>query len=182
MIPATTTNWQFLLTRLLRGATVTRSVRCTDPLCFYSHASCEARPSFYFVGKHRPVSTHTPLARRDDHRKRHPGREKKFLLTRLLRGATRASVTSSVYSFVSTHTPLARRDTATNLHRPAEAFLLTRLLRGATARLLREREAEYVSTHTPLARRDTGGNLPCGYTTRFLLTRLLRGATKGCFK
>ena len=154
MIPATTTNWQFLLTRLLRGATVTRSVRCTDPLCFYSHASCEARPSFYFVGKHRPVSTHTPLARRDDHRKRHPGREKKFLLTRLLRGATSVPFHMNLrflrfYSHASCEARLKLEckpchDAGFYSHASCEARH-----RDESAPAGRS-----VSTHTPLARRD----------------------------
>ena len=56
---------------------------------FYSHASCEARPYAEIWNEwFRDISTHTPLARRD---RRTYGNDQgcaRFLLTRLLRGAT----------------------------------------------------------------------------------------------
>ena len=104
----------------------------------------------------------------------------KFLLTRLLRGATSESEVLSDRIMISTHTPLARRDTSSSVQRrwggdfyshascearpgaasfrkTCDRFLLTRLLRGATRRL-RLRQVP------------------------FLLTRLLRGATKSKFR
>ena len=101
------------------------------------------------------ISTHTPLARRDDDideeedeevdfyshascEARHKIKLYKpdsliFLLTRLLRGAT----------------SLKKFGICVIL------FLLTRLLRGATFYLLYYIRDEVISTHTPLARRDT---------------------------
>ena len=146
---------------------------------FYSHASCEARP---VPGMKTPrwqrISTHTPLARRDSSvldglksifnfyshascearpcRTAESTSDSRFLLTRLLRGATSIGSFASCPSVISTHTPLARRDPTCSIalqtpqhfysHASCEArlqyefnkaddiqFLLTRLLRGATA-------------------------------------------------
>ena len=126
----------FLLTRLLRGATEGHAIMPTDsqisthtPLArrdqtgcgtdcrkmdFYSHASCEARRTQLqdHQSAHR-ISTHTPLARRDTEEnmkgkrwnnfyshascEARPGSTTatswhgRFLLTRLLRGATKVS-------------------------------------------------------------------------------------------
>ena len=100
---------------------------------FYSHASCEARQisDAVYAGK-SVISTHTPLARRDPLSDRgavhysnfysHASCEArrscrccrryrmKFLLTRLLRGATSLTADSDGSFIISTHTPLARRD------------------------------------------------------------------------
>ena len=107
--------------------------RRTFPGHFYSHASCEARRSFSCCSfKLFVISTHTPLARRDDvlvtaqtpdedfysHAScearlgaaMKPTNELKFLLTRLLRGATMADFLKDNFPEISTHTPLARRD------------------------------------------------------------------------
>ena len=123
---------------------------------FYSHASCEARlcrglsPAFVYV-----ISTHTPLARRDE-----------------------AVKTLRQTSPISTHTPLARRDNFPEKYRDyvknfyshasCEArrrrktggkyeieFLLTRLLRGATFAAEVSSNNSVISTHTPHAGRDT---------------------------
>ena len=100
---------------------------------FYSHASCEARPAIdEIAAKDYEISTHTPLARRDDTSDglfyyiinfySHASCEarhytygyaisiKLFLLTRLLRGATCSDRAAFISSMISTHTPLARRD------------------------------------------------------------------------
>ena len=122
---------------------------------FYSHAPCEARRHSLTACSDRGIflltlpmrgatgtvvihtlviriSTHTPLARRDNLQpyetvyywkflltrllrgatkdKEHGGNEMKFLLTRLLRGATRNKDCAKSYTSISTHTPLARRD------------------------------------------------------------------------
>ena len=55
------------------------------------------------------ISTHTPLARRDN-----------------------SKVSPEYLPKISTHTPLARRDVLTDAIKPFVAFLLTRLLRGVT--------------------------------------------------
>ena len=144
----------FLLTRLLRGATPAPVHQLSLVSNFYSHASCEARRIIPTNIRHCRISTHTPLARRDD------------------------SFVNWMHDYgISTHTPLARRDDNAYRHgRPfhnfyshasCEArqciarknffvikFLLTRLLRGATRRVRL-----------------------CNITNLFLLTRLLRGAT-----
>ena len=57
---------QFLLTRLLRGATYGKQENKTKTRNFYSHASCEARlllPTNIAVACR--ISTHTPRAGRD---------------------------------------------------------------------------------------------------------------------
>ena len=79
---------EFLLTRLLRGAT-TYSITLSLSLT---------------------ISTHTPLARRDITLVVNKPIINKFLLTRLLRGATRAEPYHISHILISTHTPLARRD------------------------------------------------------------------------
>ena len=101
------------------------------------------------------ISTHTPLARRDQGE----------------------SINGTPLRGISTHTPLARRDhQGYNVephpkdfysHASCEArqleprwcdviieFLLTRLLRGATTAIPDLNVCTYISTHTPLARRD----------------------------
>ena len=146
---------RFLLTRPMRGATLPSLNEYTRACHFYSHASYEARrvckkrgrllpkisthtpltrrdKASMFLARLGKISTHTPLTRRDDQSlarfKRQP-----FLLTRLLRGATRyfdkcmdelddfyshASYEARPFlagiedysSWISTHTPLTRRD------------------------------------------------------------------------
>ncbi len=124
----------------------------------------------------------------------------KFLLTRLLRGATETNRNIDSVKFISTHTPLARRDGV--IWRTSEAILNFYSHASCEARLLmtsRSTIAFYISTHTPLARRDgelqiedMGGQhfyshascearhwktWICAEWSEFLLTRLLRGAT-----
>ena len=100
----------FLLTRLLRGATVnvhsfipSLSVSTHTPLARRDHRD-ESAPAG------RSVSTHTPLARRDCIITAKKETWNTFLLTRLLRGATISGRAVSAAFIVSTHTPLARRD------------------------------------------------------------------------
>ena len=78
----------FLLTRPMRGATITCLI---ITLCFI-------------------ISTHTPLARRDGRNALRILRISVFLLTRLLRGATNIQFAKDKIHGISTHTPLARRD------------------------------------------------------------------------
>ena len=102
----------------------------------------------------------------------------KFLLTRLLRGATTADTMINDRSSISTHTPHAGRDdfrlkawkslwisTHTPLARRDAILMLNSILTA-------------ISTHTPLTRRDSYGAPRLPVTNEFLLTRLLRGATK----
>ena len=161
----------FLLTRLLRGAT-----------------GCFPSSNYYYT-----ISTHTPLTRRDSRYKSsmigvsnfyshasYEARRKnvlqitrisKFLLTRLLRGATGCFPSSNYYYTISTHTPLTRRDSrykssmigVSNFYSHASyearrdvwhdggyinGFLLTRLLRGATvSSLLSTKSNKYFYSH-----------------------------------
>ena len=168
---------EFLLTRLLRGATT------------------DGQGANNYIG----VSTHTPLARRDKDSFLSSGISIPFLLTRLLRGATSCKANMDIrlmflltrllrgatyidlrtylHFYVSTHTPLARRDSTSTSVTNILRFLLTRLLRGATHGIERLLANNMVSTHTPLARRDTTISFAQNSTALFLLTRLLRGAT-----
>ena len=102
------------------------------------------------------ISTHTPLARRDLGDYRAKRRILRFLLTRLLRGATTPFICASRVKNISTHTPLARRD----------------------ARNWRRGTCRGISTDTPLARRDPPAADATEERFQFLLTRLLRGATE----
>ena len=200
-------NWQecphakFLLTRLLRGATETnrnidsvKFISTHTPLArrdgviwrtseailnFYSHASCEARPSlekeitdsenFYshascearpLLRLHRnfilTISTHTPLARRDNAGGISHSESSKFLLTRLLRGATRVWWTVFMNLQISTHTPFARRDTEF----PKE--------KGSTKNFYSHASCEARHWKTWI----------CAEWSEFLLTRPMRGATQ----
>ena len=126
---------------------------------------------------------------------------RKFLLTRLLRGATFVCMKYGIYCIISTHTPLARRDflllrilmallsfLLTRLLRGATCillilisiiqFLLTRLLRGATACCDGSLDAElHFYSHASCEARPLPKPLKIIFN-QFLLTRLLRGATK----
>ena len=106
----TSRSTEFLLTRLLRGATATapseisginisthtphagrdpdNQMATTWQPDFYSHASCEAR----LLGVETNITNW------------------QFLLTRLLRGATKQDIVRECAHWISTHTPLARRD------------------------------------------------------------------------
>ena len=166
----------FLLTRPLRGATymLTRMFRIhgfllTRPLRGATYLHC-------FPRTFKKISTHTPLAGRDE----------------------------VIYAYIinvgiSTHTPLAGRDRDKGLsqaqlanfysHAPCGArlksqspwidgllFLLTRPLRGAT-----NQQRQHLCGVTFLLTRPLRGathyDLPPYTTSTFLLTRPLRGAT-----
>ena len=79
----------------------------------------------------------------------------KFLLTRLLRGATAYQLYHDVVDRISTHTPLARRDCSFALPHSFANDISTH-----TPLARRDRNVQLVgqlfaiSTHTPLARRD----------------------------
>ena len=144
----------FLLTRLLRGATMLAISPASHFRNFYSHASCEARLHLGFLAglqinfyshascEARPYPPFfeiyfmpfllTRLLRGATSIARSALGKIKFLLTRLLRGATKLPALSSSWIAISTHTPLARRD----------------------CYCVWFRCAGQISTHTPLARRD----------------------------
>ena len=146
---------EFLLTRPMRGATDAVTTQHLKEADFYSHAPCGARlrivrnpttPAEFLLTRllrgatqtermKRPswmISTHTPLARRDERNVKRNFERFQFLLTRLLRGATAFQPAGTM----------------------SWTFLLTRLLRGATYTLTSSAEDHAISTHTPLARRD----------------------------
>ena len=199
----------FLLTRLLRGATwiillvcmmfiisthaplARRDVTCgteysTSGNHFYSRASCEARR----LSKIRMTING------------------KFLLTRLLRGATKGlEGKSRLLAYFYSRASCEARLNFSWIVFLLKLFLLTRLLRGATGIQLCFLDFEtddfysrascearrrillstvlviLISTHAPLARRDFLFCRLSGLLRIFLLTRLLRGATnKSDFK
>ena len=140
----------------MRGATFADENRIFVTGDFYSHASCEAR----------------------HWRQQQTKQSAKFLLTRLLRGATGAVLRPAAGHAISTHTPLARRDIdrisirsirndfyshAPCGARPMEKqtpatqhiFLLTRPMRGATRQGPYTLSQPMISTHTPHAGRDS---------------------------
>ena len=101
---------RFLLTRLLRGATNPFVVMQKSSGYFYSRASCEARRGRVFARNKMKnfYSRASCEARRRTAKLLH--QQRKFLLTRLLRGATRQQIQYDLYRTISTHAPLARRD------------------------------------------------------------------------
>ena len=217
---------RFLLTRPMRGATLPSLNEYTRACHFYSHASYEARPGRYAVSPDAlDFYSHASYEARPDGEDEaaivddfysHASYEArlllyscfpsslKFLLTRLLRGATEPTKTKPFFQMISTHTPLTRRDL---VHVPPP-------------------KNKFISTHTPLTRRDAASRFPdtlkidfyshasyearpaagptisaagnfyshASYearrhgangsrrTGRFLLTRLLRGATYEQFR
>ena len=87
------------------------------------------------IKRENPISTHTPLARRDYWQANILLSIKTFLLTRPLRGVTSSMSMSIISDNISTHTPLARRDDLLKLkmenivnfysHAPCEAWLIS---------------------------------------------------------
>ena len=82
------TPFQFLLTRLSQGVTAS-GIRDIESI---------------------PISTHTPLARRDPQGDWYMTVYPVFLLTRLSQGVTDGVGEYGIPQIISTHTPLARRD------------------------------------------------------------------------
>ena len=130
------------------------------------------------------ISTHTPLAGRDQDRKcfgrdtddfyshapcgaRQTGESGRsswslFLLTRPLRGATGHVVTPPRYFDISTHTPLAGRDVCFRVRSGSAEFLLTRPLRGATETAEIRKFAGYFYSHAPCGARQNGNTKMAG--------------------
>ena len=86
----------------------------------------------YRYATHYWISTHTPLAGRDKVGRNRTAHPRLFLLTRPLRDVTASSSRSVPHGKISTHTPLAGRD---------EFY----------EKVVYDME---ISTHTPLAGRD----------------------------
>ena len=102
---------KFQPTRPLRGATVTKSTMATNPLHFNPRAPCGARllacckwERFY------NISTHAPLAGRDDGYEPQDG-ELPFISTHApLAGRDQTMIMTACRLIISTHAPLAGRD------------------------------------------------------------------------
>ena len=102
---------KFLLTRLIRGATITMQKNKCYVLNFYSRASYEARHSHsYCTMPTLKISTHAPHTRRDCLPETVFILQHKFLLTRLIRGATYTEHQLLSAALISTHAPHTRRD------------------------------------------------------------------------
>ena len=128
----------FQPTRPLRGATRSQFVYSFTNRYFNPRAPCGARPqSWCYVEAMKDISTHAPLAGRDDPAKSRFLRIVKFQPTRPLRGAT------------------MRRTTRI---RRGSRFQPTRPLRGATAKNPNGELIYWISTHAPLAGRDLFAN------------------------
>ena len=147
---------QFLLTRLLRGATLMGVPLPPVLVNFYSHASCEARQILYYIlTNNANFYSHASCEARPNYA--HMSKiAVKFLLTRLLRGATFFIVIFKSVNTISTHTPLARRDP----HRKQISISLWNFYSHASCEArhrgyLRLEKSADISTHTPLARRDS---------------------------
>ena len=193
---------QFLLTRLLRGATcLTASPSLTKSPFLLTRLLRGATCAFNDSILTDEISTHTPLARRDRRRAGLVRIDSEFLLTRPMRGATPDRTQSNNTSGISTHTPLARRDwnrcfSGAKMMQISTHTPLTRRDRFTCFDLI---TLIVISTHTPLARRDVSfcahahlqhdfySHASCEARLKvksknnsmiiFLLTRLLRGAT-----
>ena len=126
----------FLLTCLLRGMTLTKSI-LSHALAFLltcllrgMTALSQQRSTFFTVSTHMPLARHDINGLPELHRQR-----------------------------VSTHMPLARHDVFPLPNKPTkQMFLLTCLLRGMTYMPEILLDYYYVSTHMPLARHDGRGS------------------------
>ena len=130
-----------------------------------------------FFSPFKKISTHTPLARRDSADRVHDAhfgdfyshascearslvREYRqgtgrFLLTRLLRGATTKRKNVLWCGRISTHTPLARRDFTSPVLFPVSAYFYSHASCEARhADAVDKMKVLFISTHTPLVRRD----------------------------
>ena len=101
---------------------------------FYSHAPCGARPIMSASGSMQNViSTHTPLAGRDNNFAVAVGAIKDFYSHAPCGARPIMSASGSMQNVISTHTPLAGRDIDIGIGMNEDSF---------------------ISTHTPLAGRD----------------------------
>ena len=144
---------EFLLTRLLRGATNATGIISTITRFLLTRLLRGATCSLHMVVNRADISTHTPLARRDSEIIFNQHKLRNFYShasCEARRGTP--SVPGSGMNFYSHASCEARR--LFYIVSPCSAkFLLTRLLRGATY-FTSCLPAPQISTHTPLARRD----------------------------
>ena len=144
----------FLLTRLMRGATLPE----------------------YQLKRNPPISTHAPHARRDVyiHAIAEPG---EFLLTRLMRGATKPWAIEDLLELISTHAPHARRDFTMDRHVHVGFHFYSR----ASCEARRDKQLHWRHTDNFYSRASCearpGFSHPHDFKKQFLLTRLMRGAT-----
>ena len=141
---------KFLLTRPMRGATGNlSSALAINPISTHTpHAGRDG--SIKKLRNETKISTHTPHAGRDGAEIHQPWRDKKFLLTRPMRGATKGD---TIMGMELTRPMRGATCTLASAACPP-GFLLTRLLRGATSAERYTLSLDTISTHTPLARRD----------------------------
>ena len=145
---------KFLLTRPSRGATRRRSY-ISKSNHFYSHAPRGARRYLVLVAHaNHWISTHTPLAGRDNELNPMLYDFQNFY-SHAPRGARQMAPSScgSRYHFYS-HAPRGARRYRRTAKNRENGFLLTRPSRGATRSLPSRRPGLMISTHTPLAGRD----------------------------
>ena len=127
---------QFLLTRLIRGATYSPLNVCQD-VEISTHAPHTRRDQ---RGTGGGISFYNFYSRASYEARRRTvccrGGQAEFLLTRLIRGATISRRMIPWKMRISTHAPHTRRDWAFGHAWGLPQFLLTRLIRGATLALL----------------------------------------------
>ena len=121
---------------------------------FYSHASYEARRR-----PGRPVQRQIHFYSHASYEARlipdfSVRAERKFLLTRLLRGATIWDIKRCPKTLISTHTPLTRRDDAKIQIAREQIDFYSHASYEARLEDLVISHLENISTHTPLTRRD----------------------------
>ena len=94
---------EFLLTRLLRGVTVKGEKKPKEEKFLLTRLLRGVTAAAGRQPRRRGISTHTPLARRDDDVGVFVNSHFKFLLTRLLRGVTgtKAAVVKTATNFYS---------------------------------------------------------------------------------
>ena len=162
----------------MRGATPSRRSVCWLVQYFYSHAPCGARHDYVDTdGVINQISTHTPLARRDGIGAIYLGRTgyfyshascearplptngrlqtHRFLLTRLLRGATATAPSEISGINISTHTPHAGRDFISAAMRCGINISTHTPHAGRDMTPEKKYLWNYISTHTPHAGRDS---------------------------
>ena len=166
----------FLLTRLMRGATVISDSdefgnkisthapharrdnsmveKMAAEINFYSRASCEARLNLFPSGTLILQFLLTRLMRGATKSTARRLAASRFLLTRLMRGATEERVDEKYFLSISTHAPHARRDIVywlaeTNLNISTHAPHARRDATGT-----KNWNYYCISTHAPHARRD----------------------------
>ena len=123
---------------------------------FYSHAPRGAQLRITVLSlSHLNISTHTPLAGRNEEQIDVGSYDRKFLLTRPSRGATIIYLGDKQLSAISTHTPLAGRNLSGIRHLSGGQDFYSHAPRGAQpAGAQVSRTYMKISTHTPLAGRN----------------------------